>query len=93
MLGKRLTLSDYDYSRGDINNVILWAARGLKFRGVSVSESFVELYIHIVVRTLYCMAIISHNLLREKSVSMSLLIESQPDKCSSSPVSTTSCLI
>lgn len=34
---QRLTLEDYDYSRGDINNIILWAARGLKFRGVSVS--------------------------------------------------------
>ena len=33
-----LRLENFDYSRNDINQVILSSARSLKFRGVTVSE-------------------------------------------------------
>lgn len=36
--GQTLSLGNYDYSRSDINEIILSAAQGLNFRGVTVSR-------------------------------------------------------
>ncbi len=41
-LGNGTMITDFDYSRGDINELILSAARGLNFRGVSVSSMSIE---------------------------------------------------
>ena len=38
--GEPVSLTDFNTSRGDINDLIVEATRAIKFRGVSVSQSF-----------------------------------------------------
>ncbi len=55
-----MTITDFNYSRSDINEMILKVARGLDFRGVSVSSRCPILLVTLLKMRRYCSTTTCH---------------------------------